>query len=276
MRAAVLVALLAVAMGSAAGAVDVTSCGQVVPPQEVGNLIASLECSGAASGSTAVVLGDRSVLNMNGFAIVGPPFGTGISCDGATRCTINGPGFVIGASPLDVAGVGIASEKNVTINGDAFEIYRNAVGVEAPNGLVKISDAVLRENGTGIVAKVVKAENLRVLFSERVGISAANKVSGKTMEILHNGWAGIETRSFRFDGLNATGNGSDGTTSGGAILATRRGVLRNSLLGGNSLDEVSVDIISGRAPRLIDSTCFNSAMLVDGLPTGTWGVCSAD
>jgi hypothetical protein len=262
-------------VANAALAVDVTSCGQVIPANEVGSLTGDLDCSAAAAGSKAVSLGNRATLELNGNTIVAPEAGVGVSCDSVRRCTISGPGFVLGAPPAKTPGVGIASDGAVTVNGP-IQIYRNETGILAADGKVTISGAVLRNNGDGIIAKIVRGGGVFVLNSTRVGIKAAKKVQGGPYEIRDSGWAGIETMKFRIDGLSATSNGFAGTTSGGGVLATKRGVLRDSDVSANEFDGVPADLVTGRRPVLIDSSCSASAMLVGGLPSGTWGVCVTD
>ena len=74
----------------------------------------------------------------------------------------------------------------------------------------------------------------------------------------------------------ATTNGFDGTTSGAGIVATKRGVLRNSLVDANMFAGVPLDVLTGKQPVLIETDCNTSAMLVSGAPSGTWGVCGLD
>jgi hypothetical protein len=262
-------------ISSVAFAVDVTSCGQVVAANEVGVLTGDLDCSAAAPGSIAVSLGNRATLQLDGNTIIASPAGVGVSCVSVRRCTVLGPGFILAAPPVNPTGIGIASDKNVTVEG-SIEIYRHTTGILAPEGRVTVSGVILRDNGDGIIAKTVKGESLFVLNSERAGIVAYKKVLGGPIEIRDSGWAGIQTMKFKIDGLSATTNGYDGTTSGGGVFATKRGVLRNSDVSANELDNAPADLVTGRRPVLIDSSCSASKMLVDGLPSGTWGVCVTD
>jgi hypothetical protein len=275
MRVCVLAFFVSCTIAGAAFAVDVTTCGQVVAPTEVGELVGDLDCSGAATGSRAVVLGNRATLKLNGHTITAAPEGFGVSCEAVRRCTISGPGFILGAPPVNTPGVGIASDKNVSVEG-SIEIYRHAVGIKADDGKATLSGIILRNNGDGVVAKIVRGEGFFVLNSDRVGITAHKKVYGGPIEIRDSGWAGIETLKFKLDGLNATTNGFSGTTSGGGIMAERRGVLRNSHLSANAFNGAPVDVLTGKEPVMIDSDCSFSAMLVGGVPSGTWGVCTAD
>jgi hypothetical protein len=275
MKASLFAILAAFAMASSARAVDVTACGQVVAPNDVGVLVDDLNCVGAPSGSKAVILGHRSTLRLDGNTITAPIAGTGVSCESARRCSVIGPGWILGAPPFNPTGVGVASEKNVVVEGD-IEIYGHTTGILATEGRATVTDLILRNNGDGIIAKVVKGESVFVLNSERVGIIALKTVRGGPFEIRDSGWAGIETQKFKLEGSSLTSNGFDGTTSGGGILAQRRGVLYDSFVDANELNDVPLDVITGKEPILIDSNCHRSAMLVSGVPVGTWGVCGGD
>jgi len=267
------VALIEIAAG-AAGAVEVVSCGQVIAAGEVGTLSAALDCSTAPSGSRAVAMGNRATLQLQGNSITAPPDGIGVACDGR-KCTIEGPGWLLAAPLPQTSLAGVVAAKNVVVSG-GLEIYRNQTGVLCVDGTARLSGLILRANGIGVDAKVVKAERIFVIDSERTGIAASRSVRGEAIEVRGSGWAGIATRGFKIDGLVATTNGYAGTTSGGAVLATRRGTLLNSLLSANAFNGVPLDLTTGRAPKLIDSSCEHSAMLLDGAPSGTWGVCSFD
>jgi len=268
------IALMAIA-ADVAGAVDVVSCGQVVPAGEIGELTGALDCSSASSGSPAVVLGNRATLELHGNPLTAPPDGTGVACQGR-KCTVEGPGWLLAAPFPQTSLAGVAAVKNVLVSGGGLEIYRNETGVLASDGTARLSGVTLRQNGTGVEAKVLKAEQIFVLNSERIGIEASKGVRGEAIEVRDSGWAGISTRTFKIDGFIAATNGFTGTTSGGAILATRRGVLRNSSISANEFNGVPLDLITGSPPTVIDTTCHHSAMLIDGAPSGTWGVCSLD
>jgi len=270
-----IVALAVLAVGlfaSAARAVDVTACGQVVAVAQVGMLTADLDCSGAASGSQAVVLQHRASLQLNGHSIKSPPAGASVSCAG-TRCAVAGPGTLL-SSLLD-PGVGIAALKNVTVTGN-ITIDSNSVGISASDGRVTVSDTFLSNNGDGIIAKKIKAAMLFVRDSERVGIVALKTIRGDHIEVRDSGWAGIQTSKFKITELIATTNGFAGTVVGGGIFATRGGVLTDSVVSANVLDGASADVVTGRLPVIVNTSCDVSVMLTDTGPAGTWGVCSAD
>src|SRR5262249_8504299 len=83
--------VLFVLAATRAAAVDVTTCGQVIPPHEAGVLVADLDCSGQPARSDGVVLGTQSSLDLQGHSLVGPPHdmgpGSAVRCSfGAIEC----------------------------------------------------------------------------------------------------------------------------------------------------------------------------------------------
>jgi hypothetical protein len=255
-----------------APAVDVTACGQVVPAGEVGSLVGDLNCLLAPSGSNAVVLQHRAHLQLNGNSILSPVDGACVSCAG-TRCTVSGPGALL--SNLLTPGRGIVAVKHVTVDG-SLDIDSHSVGISAPEGRVTATDTVLSNNGDGVVAKKVKGTNLFVRDSTAVGITALAGIRGEHIELRDNGVAGIQTKRFKITELIASTNGMASTTVGGGIVATGRGILIDSLISANTLAGMSADVVTGRKPLLINSTCDASVVLTDTGPAGTWGVCSSD
>ena len=116
-------AVLLITVARPAAAIDVTACGQNVPDGEVGDLVASLDCTGVGghcvddpdAGCThdedctssvksslcytwGVRVGSRATLRLNGFSIVGGAPASpnswpkvGVLCRG-TDCTVDGGG----------------------------------------------------------------------------------------------------------------------------------------------------------------------------------------
>ncbi len=143
-------------------------------------------------------------------------------------------------------------------------------------GQAAVSVDSTNHNGDGIVAKKVKGRDLFVRDSTRVGIVAAQGVRGEHIEVRNSGWAGIQTSKFVITGFFANSNGLSSTTIGGGIFATRRGLLIDSDVSANALAGVPADLVTGRSPLLVNSSCFASVVLTDVGPGGTWGVCVTD
>src|SRR6185369_13899569 len=76
-------------------------------------------------------------------------------------------------------------------------------------------------------------------------------------------WA---SKKVRLTGLTSTNHTGIGVYSHGRI------VLKNSTVTGSP----GYDLVSGRAPVLIGTTCDHSGVATDDLITDTWGVCSSD
>ncbi len=89
-------------IGSAARAVDITECGQVIPQGQVGNLVADLDCTDTSKyESSAITLRPRATLNLNSFSLIGPntpEFVPGVDCH-PSPCEVNGPGTIEGFRP---------------------------------------------------------------------------------------------------------------------------------------------------------------------------------
>jgi hypothetical protein len=60
--------ILSLMLSSAAYAVDISTCGQIVDAGQVGEVLADLDCTGS-SNSPAVTLEPGSMLHLNGHAV---------------------------------------------------------------------------------------------------------------------------------------------------------------------------------------------------------------
>ena len=80
-------------VGGAGQAIDIGFCGSGVPPGQVGVLQADLTCSGVG-----VELEEMATLQMNGHSISGGSIG--VFC--SRRCTIQGPGEIVGATNFGI------------------------------------------------------------------------------------------------------------------------------------------------------------------------------
>jgi hypothetical protein len=149
-------------------------------------------------------------------------------------------------------------------------------GIAASEGQVTASDTFLSNNGDGIVARRVRATNVFVRDSDRVGIVASKSIRGEHVEVRDNGVAGVYTARYKFTELIATTNGMASTFVGGGLVATRGGLLFDSLVDANTLVGAPADLVTGRSPRLANTSCAVSVVLTDSGPSGTWGVCSLD
>ncbi len=282
-------------VGSAARAVDITECGQLVPPGETGVLQADLDCEaspgpsrcssdlemicssasdcplGACLPAPGVNLGDfplgsRAQLELNGHSIRGAR--RGIVCY-VRRCTILGPGEVSGTGDAIRAFRGHLTVENVVLSESGYGIRTSH------KTKVQLTDVLLRDN-THFGANVwkLRATNLSAI-GNRIGIDART-IEGTNITVENNevGLGGSHLlRKATIDGLEATNNSIAGVW--GARMR-----LQNSLLENNG-----VDLRTRRRPRLVNTTWSNSEVCErarrrshnDCTPTGeSWQVCTND
>ncbi len=280
-------------IGSAARAMDITECGQLVPPGETGVLQADLDCEaspgpsrclsdleitcssasdcplGACRPASGVNLGDfplgsRVQLELNGHSIRGARLG--IVCY-VRRCTILGPGEVSGTGDAIRAFRGHLTVENVVLS-------ESRDGIRAgPRTRVQLTDVLLRDNTfVGASVRNLRATNVSAIRN-RYGIDA-RRIEGTNITVENNevGLGGAHwLRRATIDGLEATNNS----------IAVRgaRVRLQNSLLENNG-----VDLSTRRRPRLVNTTCSTSEVCKrvrprsnECTPTGeSWQVCTND
>jgi hypothetical protein len=223
-----------------ASALDVTTCGQTVPPFEVATLQADLTCVGPAAG---VYVGHRATLELNGYVLSSDSVAFGaVKCMG--WCTVNGPGEITGG------GYGVVFDKRLHITG--VDVHHNLIGI-LPNG-----------SGSRTIARDVILRN-----SIGEGYFGSESVfRGVNVSVHDNGLTGLGDKVVRVIDSDLTNNGAPG-------IQAERVTVRGSTVTGNDSLGAGVDLGAFRRPRVVDSTCGKSQML--GQPLGTtWGVCTND
>lgn len=268
-------------LGGSAQALDITTCSQTVPAGDTGNLTGDLDCP-SLTGAAAVILEQRAVLAMNGFTIRAGGFPLwAVSCD--DRCTVQGPGEVIGGA--------IVAQRGLTLTDvDIHDIPQGTVGVQAfagpgllhPGSLRLTNVTVTDVGGDCVVGGKVTANNVTVTRCATIGLSGIRSVRGTTVTATDNGWSGVLSRRVVLDGLVAHGNGVSsllGVHSYGAGVQASRGArLLNSVVTGNKFLGVDLDILTARPPVLTATTCDHSGRgnEFSRVPVPSWGVCSLD
>jgi hypothetical protein len=284
LRALGLTALVA----SRAVALDVTTCGQRVPPETAAVLQTDLSCSGPgtcddAPGTAcsvdgdcpsglcdlgAVILGRNASLSLNGHTITStgarvgvsvPPRScpaSGICIPTSGRVAVQGPGTISGGT------VGISSFSRRTTVSDVqlhdIGDSSSGAGIAVVGDLVATGVGVTRVH-IGVQAKSVRATDLGV-SSSGIGILTHGAVRGVRLTITDNGPATIQA----------------GVLDGAGIFAERCR-LTDSVATGNFDGSVPADLLTKRRPLLVNTTCDHSAVVpVSGPPTATWGVCADD
>jgi len=257
-------------------AVDVTTCGQVVPDGETGVLETDLDCS-ADPAEAAVTLGNCSTLDMNGHAIVARNGAVSCGFERSAGCVVRGHGV----SPSGVGDVSggsygiVGASKRVTVSD--VDVHDVAIGgIVVNERLVATNVTVVHGGANGIVAnKRLTAVNVVSSDNEYFGIDSP-RVTGTDVTANGNGYSGVSCRRCVLTGLTATGNGfTDIPVGAGGGLQGVSAKLVDSTLTGNVVDGVApVDIDTFRRPHIVSTTCEHSRQRGD--PASSWGVCAAD
>lgn len=266
-RTTLIASLVFVASVSRAHAIDVTACGQFVPPREVGTLVGDLDCSAVAG--PAVSLGKKAKLDLAGHTITGNAASAGVSC--TDHCSIVGGGTISGAEDCVRAVPPAGKTLQLVIEGLTVSGCGNGIAGQSgrPGTKLRAKDLVTTGNtGWGILVASVSGANVTASSNGGPGIVAGSgSVNGQSFTVTGND-LGIGGHSVVLRSSVVTGNGDSGVR---AVLG--RVTLRGSTVTGHA----EVDVGSHRAPRLVDSTCDRSAQIELGMPAGPpWGVCSLD
>jgi hypothetical protein len=252
---------------SPAAAVDVTACGQVVPPGELGVLVSTLNCP--ASPVPAIRLGEKAVLDMAASSLILDAGVIGIEC--SSQCTIVGFGHV-GGGDVCVRVTSNGSPRATRLDIDGLTVSGCDRGIDGESGKpglhLRARNLTVTANGRGILAQSVRGVNVQVNNNEGAGVVAGSgSIRGKGFFVADNG-VGLSAFAVHLEDSTVIGH------TGVGILASRATVtLRNSTVTGNA-----VDVASKRPPRLRSSICERSARFVEfGEPLGpTWSVCVLD
>jgi hypothetical protein len=295
-------------------ALDVTTCGQVVPTGATGVLQNDLACTTSALGCyecakgtcfptgvtgcavdadcaspngqcaalPAVAIDTSATLDMNGHAIVAPD-------SSAVMCRSNGPCTVTstsGRGDISGSGVGIVMRSGkLTVS--HVDVHDNGSGIYSPliSVRMRLTDVTANGNGgIGIRASNLQADGVTANGNGQLGIEANGKIRGTNVTTNDNAWAGtLAGKGAKLAGFTATGNGI-GTDRGGAGLIVGGGAakLTGGTITGNLFDDGSgpapLDVLTVRKPKLAGTTCGHSARY--DRKTGdlgpTWGVCAGD
>lgn len=242
-----LVMLVLSTMLGPAHAIDITTCGTLVPEGDVGVLQSDLDC-GALPVGVRLARGAR--LQLNGHVLRGAV--RGVLADFARgRAWIDGPGTVTEAE------VGIDTS-TVT-----------ARGVE-----LRLTDVALNGNGIGVFAHRLRLTRVDAQGNLH-GITANYRVKGDDVVASNNSRFGVwsSAGTIRLRRLSATDNGWFG------VIATQGGrvVLVDSTVTGNAAAYGAIDISSSRRPSLTHVACGRSSDSISVfIPGMSWGVCAGD
>ena len=261
---------MVLALAGLASAVDVTTCPATVPAYTTGIVQADLTCTNATS-SGYIELQRGAVLNLNGHTLTftpDDPAAALVFCD--SNCAVQGPG-ILTASALGWASIWVGAEgmlvvRDLTIEGMVHGIVDN-------NGRVIVTNTSISAQQWGIAA-AKKA----VLDGVTVAVTAPGGYCiGATAEIRSAVVGQNVTLTSCVDGIWASGkvrltNLTANNNSGVGVYSAKRLVLKDSSVTGSGI----VDLLSGRRPVLLNTTCGTSRQdTFDPVPP-TWGVCAND
>lgn len=259
-------------LSSQALGVDVTTCGQVVAARGQAMLVADLVCP--ASGGPAVILEKGARLDLAGHRLEITHDGSevaAVSCSAACSVTSSAPGgAIVGTGPEvgDSVGVLIANGGQGRVANVRIEHFSRGVictgmslvlsGVElvdnvssgafVTGGSLRVSDSTASGNGLAFAAFKRLTARRTQATGNRTGLYAQIAVHATDTTLTGNSVVGIDS----WNGERA-----------GSVT------LRDSTATSNGL----YDILAGRMPRLLDSTCGVSHKAGSG---ESWGVCTAD
>jgi hypothetical protein len=227
-------------------AVDITTCGTVIPKNETGTLQADLACG----TSPAITMMEGARLEMNGHHISQASHGVIADVEGG-RLAISGPGEISG------------TDIGVLVQGPA---------------LVTLSDLDIHDNTMGVGADRVRLERVRIENSQGPGLTCNRNIVGTDVVVSNNGSFGIFTvlGRVRIRGLTANGNARYGILAPRVRLIDATVESNDLAYGGDAPD---VDIASLRPPLLTDVTCGRSARLpylAHLFDQPSWAVCASD
>lgn len=259
-------------LSSQALGVDVTTCGQVVAARGRAALVADLVCP--ASGGSAVILEKGASLDLAGHRLEISHDGSdvaAVSCSAACSVTSSAAGGAIvgtGADVGDSIGILVANGGRGRVANVRIEHFSRGVictgkslilsGVELTDnpssgafvtgGSLRVADSTASGNGIAFAAFKRLTARRTQATGNRTGLYAQIAVHATETTLTGNSVVGI----YSWNGARA-----------GSVT------LRDSSATANGL----FDILSGRMPRLFDSTCGVSHK------AGTaesWSVCTAD
>jgi hypothetical protein len=255
-----IVVLLLVA--STARGVAVTECGQHVAPGDTGVLADDVDCSASSEAIAAVYVGDRATLSLNGHVLIARPDLDGVASDAARRFAIIGPGVITGAALGVAGGAARVTMQDVTLGA-------NRDGIDVPLGRLYMTDVTSHSTNGGIRARNIVAERVTVDVDFNGDCILGDSFRGTDVIVTgcHTGIGMLSrVRAVRLDDRNNLTTG----------VSTNRARLVDSIVTGNIFIGHPLDLLTGRRPVLIRTTCDASAQIVDQTVGPSWGVCTGD
>lgn len=244
MRTMLLLVVVCLGLGGiSAAALDVTSCGEIVPAGQAARLAADLDCPSGAG----IVLGDRARLYLDGHVLSGSPDSSNVVCQGP-KCKIVGPGEIVGG--------------NYAVTGE---------------GEVLVSEATIRDQIRGGIDGIASVRVRRVTMTgigfghpspSSSEVIRSGRLRGPYLEARNNA-GGISSTEYRLRHATITDNGGIGIGGPGFGRLSRSTVTGN--LGGAL--GVPIDVFGIQPPKLYNTVCDHSYNANNG---GDFGICQLD
>jgi hypothetical protein len=283
-------------------AVDIVTCGQIVPPSETGVLVADLDCSASAE-PFSVTLRSEAILDLNGHTLTGPPAGEDSSSAAAVRCdpaeetcvssrcvnycvdsnkpctvtSSTGMGTIVGSTGIVADRSLVAGNLHVTAANTGIILgYRGRL--RATNLLLDGDASVsIRAVPLSLCADVYKGGKLALenvtVSGGGVMVAYQGKITARDLLIQDNATGGISTERLTLTRATVRDNGGIG------VLADRMR-LSDSEVTGNLYLGSPMDVATGgggQMPSLRDTTCDRSGKFNYNFDyAGTWGICAGD
>jgi hypothetical protein len=262
--------LFSLLRAASAATENVTACPAVVSAGATGVLQADLDCT-TTTDTGYVVLGQGATLDLNGHSLTfnpGDPATALVRCE--DNCAVTGPGTLT-SSGAGFASIWAPTGAVVKVTGVTIEGMYN--GIVAISGRAIVADTTISAVQWGIAGvKKARVDDVTIAVTTPGGycIGATeemNSVVVGTNVTLTSCVDGIwASKKVRLTGLTATNNTGFGVYSRGRI------VLKSSTVTGSP----SFDLVSGRRPVLVGTTCDHSGIDTGDVVTETWGVCASD
>jgi hypothetical protein len=263
MRLTTVLAFIGLVFSDAAYALDITTCGQTVPPGQVGILMADLDCGPAdVPDSVGINVKPLGRVELNGHTLQGAE--RAIECGDV--CQVYGPG---------------------TIHNAGTAIWINNFYFSRPK-LSRVANLTLRENGLGLAS--LRTDVSDVVLIDNVDGIAGGRVSGENVTM-----SGCQVTCLNIAGKSTTMRGLTISASPSSHALVYIGfnskvVLRDTVISGNNaaagiqsqskvrlvgstVDGNGVDIISAGPPKLARTVCGTSRHWNE---VDSWGVCAND
>lgn len=225
-RAVVLASAL---WGTVVSAGDITACGQLVRPGEVGELRRDLDCRSSglfSSDGYGVILDHGATVNLSGHTLRGDGTQAGIGCYAQSEtpadapCTVNGPGEITGFwAGMNGAGCTLVARD--------VAVRANTNGIVAPLVCtVQLSGVTVTDNqGDGVWAWEIEAQDVETSRNAGFGLIATNRLDAVRLRAIGNGRTGV-TQNSTYRESSARLEDSVVTGSGGRFDIAWVGQLR--------------------------------------------------